>query len=352
MNTKFILVIACLFAVAIASDVIDLDSSNWSAYVNSDRGAFVEFFAPWCGHCKKLAPEYEIAGTAFKKNTKEVTVGKVDCTQHAELCSEHGVSGYPTLKWFGKGKSEATPYSGGRTAKDIIEFINRETGLKARVPGAAPSAVVELNPENFHQIVNPKVNSFVKFFAPWCGHCKKLEPDYEKFAAAFVNEPDVVVARVDCDQHRDLCSEFSVSGYPTLKWFAKGSSEPIGYEGDRELSALVSYVNTEAGTSRLSSGRLNSNAGLIQELDTLVAEFQTGDKQSVFEKAKTAAEKLGNSLEVKTYLKAFEKLVSEPGYADSEIARLEKIASGGSITAVKVDEFTKRINILRKFTQA
>jgi len=350
MNTKLAFVVACFFAVAIASDVIDLDSSNFAAYVNSDRSAFVEFFAPWCGHCKKLAPEYEIVGSAFKKNTKDVTVGKVDCTVHGDLCGEHGISGYPTLKWFGKGKPEPAPYSGGRTAKDIIEFINKETGLKARVPGAVPSVVVELNADNFDEVVNSKVNAFVKFFAPWCGHCKKLEPDYEKFAVAFDSESDVVIARVDCDQHRDLCSRFGVTGYPTLKWFAKGSSEPIAYNGDRELSALVSFVNTEAGTRRLTSGKLNSDAGLIQELDVLVTEFRSGDKQSVLAKAKTAAGSLGDSIEVKTYLKAFEKLVSEPGYADSEIARLEKIISGGSITAVKVDEFTKRINILRRFT--
>jgi len=351
MNTKLAAVLLCLFALAIASDVIDLDASNFKAYVNSDRSAFVEFFAPWCGHCKKLAPEYEIIATAFKKNTQDVTVGKVDCTVHQDLCSEHGISGYPTLKFFGKGKSEPEPYSGGRTAKDIIEFINRETGLRARIPGAAPSAVVELNPSNFHEIVNPKVNSFVKFFAPWCGHCKTLEPEYEKFAHAFANENEVVVARVDCDQHRELCSEYGVTGYPTLKWFPKGASEPIAFSGERNLNALVDFVNTEAGTRRLASGKLSSDAGLIEDLDVLIQQFFSGDKQAVYEKAKTAAEKLGNSIEVKTYLKAFEKLISDSAYVDTEITRLEKIISGGSITPVKVDEFTKRVNILRKFVQ-
>merc|ERR1712170_240942 len=60
---------------------------------------------------------------------------------------------------------------------------------------------------------------FVKFFAPWCGHCKKLEPTYEDFARVFGNEESVVVARVDCDAHRELCSRYDVSGYPTLKFF-------------------------------------------------------------------------------------------------------------------------------------
>jgi thiol-disulfide isomerase/thioredoxin len=85
-----------------------------------------------------------------------------------------------------------------------------------------------LNPNNFHETVTPSVNSFVEFFAPWCGHCKSLEPEYEKFARAFANEEEVsfpfvftiiiaiifnieifqvVIARVDCDQHRELCSE-------------------------------------------------------------------------------------------------------------------------------------------------
>jgi protein disulfide-isomerase A6 len=88
---------------------------------------------------------------------------------------------------------------------------------------------------------------------------------------------------------------YGVSGYPTLKWFAKGASEPVAFNGERALTALVDFVNTEAGTRRLASGKLSSEAGLIEDLDGLVERYFSGDKQTIYEKAKTVAEKLGNS---------------------------------------------------------
>jgi protein disulfide-isomerase A1 len=70
-------------------------------------------FAPWCGHCKALAPEYEEAATTLKE--KDIALAKVDCTEEADLCQEYGVEGYPTLKIF-RGAENITPYSGARKA--------------------------------------------------------------------------------------------------------------------------------------------------------------------------------------------------------------------------------------------
>jgi thioredoxin-like negative regulator of GroEL len=64
--------------------------------------------------------------------------------------------------------------------------------LKARVPGAAPSFVVDLTPSNFDKIVlNKKDNVLVEFYAPWCGHCKSLTPIYEQLSRVFENEEEV-----------------------------------------------------------------------------------------------------------------------------------------------------------------
>lgn len=72
---------------------------------------YVHLDAPWCGHCKSLAPEYEKAATQLMEDGSDIKLGKVDATEESELAGEFGVRGYPTIKFFKNG--EASDYGGG-----------------------------------------------------------------------------------------------------------------------------------------------------------------------------------------------------------------------------------------------
>ncbi|KDE03239.1 hypothetical protein MVLG_06268 [Microbotryum lychnidis-dioicae p1A1 Lamole] len=116
-----LLVTAALYAAARASSVIDLTTANFDEVAKGDL-SLIEFFAPWCGHCKALAPHYDEASDILAKHG--VVLAKVDCTVEAELCTSHDVSGYPTLKVFRKG--ESSDYGGSRKTDGIVSHMKKQ----------------------------------------------------------------------------------------------------------------------------------------------------------------------------------------------------------------------------------
>ncbi|KAG9793275.1 Protein disulfide-isomerase [Exophiala dermatitidis] len=112
-----------LAGLAAASDVHDLKKDNFKDFIAEHDLVLAEFFAPWCGHCKALAPEYEEAATTLKE--KNIPLVKVDCTSEGELCKDYGVEGYPTVKVF-RGLDNIKPYPGARKAPAIVSYMTKQ----------------------------------------------------------------------------------------------------------------------------------------------------------------------------------------------------------------------------------
>uniref|UniRef100_A0A667YVZ7 protein disulfide-isomerase n=1 Tax=Myripristis murdjan TaxID=586833 RepID=A0A667YVZ7_9TELE len=121
-------VVVAFLSSAVLAVVEDLDDTFKQARL--DDVWLVDFYAPWCGYCKKLEPIWQDVGAELKSSGSPVRVGKMDATAYSGIASEFGVRGYPTIKLL-KGDL-AYNYKGPRTKDDIIEFANRVAGPAVR----------------------------------------------------------------------------------------------------------------------------------------------------------------------------------------------------------------------------
>ncbi|KAL0580969.1 hypothetical protein V5O48_001061 [Marasmius crinis-equi] len=368
------LLFASIIAGVSASNVIDLSPDNWDDVVGHGKPGLVEFFAPWCGHCKNLAPVYEQLGDAFAHAKDKVYVAKIDADGVGkELGKKYGVTGYPTLKWFDP-TGQDSPFEGSRDIDGLAAFVTTKSGVKSNIKPPPPPDYQVLDIHTFDDVALDKSKNVLVTFtvsptptpseigsdhlihqAPWCGHCKAMKPAYEKVGTTFKEEGDCIVANVDADDKKnaEISQRFGISGFPTIKFFPKDSTEPIDYEGARSEEAFVNFLNEKCGTHRAVGGGLNEKAGLVPELDTLANKFfvaTTDARDSIYKEAIALADSVG--IASKPYLRVMEKIVnSSEKYLEKESKRLETILKKQNLAPSKLDELRVKANVLRSFAE-
>lgn len=127
-----------LFLWALAEDaaefpeedgVLVLTEKTFEVAIKSHPYILVQFFAPWCGHCKQFAPECAAAAKQLKQTNQPIRLAKVDATAELKLAEEYGVRGYPTIRLFIDGRDQE--YTGGRTEQSIVTWVLKKAGPPA-----------------------------------------------------------------------------------------------------------------------------------------------------------------------------------------------------------------------------
>ncbi|KAH8329453.1 hypothetical protein KR074_010915 [Drosophila pseudoananassae] len=229
------------------SEIVHLTNQGFEPALKDEKSALVMFYAPWCGHCKRMKPEYEKAALEMKQQKIPGLLAALDATKEQSVAEKYKVKGYPTVKFFSYGvfKFEVNV----RDASKIVEFMRNP---KEPPPPPPPEKnweeeedskeVLFLDEETFSSTLKRKKHALVMFYAPWCGHCKSTKPEFTAAATALQDDPRVAFAAVDCTKQAALCAKYSVRGYPTILYFSYLKTR-LDYNGGRTSKDFIAFVN-------------------------------------------------------------------------------------------------------------
>jgi len=202
-----------------------LNKDNFEQTIASNDYVLVEFYAPWCGHCKKLAPEYAKAAQQLAEKKSPILLANVDATKENELASKYGVKGYPTLKFFKNGNP--VDYTGGRTTDTIIAWVEKKSG---------PPAVSLANPEASKKFIEDNKVAVIGFF-------KNKESDEAK---AFLSAADTMEdAKFGITSEDDVFKAHEVEGDKIVlfKQFDEGRED---FDGKYDVAEISTFVTTNS----------------------------------------------------------------------------------------------------------
>ncbi|EKX51721.1 hypothetical protein GUITHDRAFT_102326 [Guillardia theta CCMP2712] len=332
----------------------ELTESNFYEVIDGSNNVLVQFYAPWCGHCRLMEEHYEDLAKLYKPVANTI-IARIDADQYRSVRDKFEVNGYPTIKFFPRGaKIPSDTYMGERDAETMVKYLNSQTGNAVKYLKPARKTV-DLDDNSLQTLtLDSGMFMLINFYAPWCSHCKRLMPEFERVAVAFRHESSVssvclglsvirckvVIAKFNADSNLELAKKHGVESYPTIKLYSNASKGGIVYDGGRDAESMIDFVNRHAGTLRKLGGGLREEAGIVASLDRHVEDFL---------RDRDPKQEAPHAQDGSYYIHLMQRVLERgEEFVKEERERLARVASG-SLTPRKLTEMHKKLHVLDEF---
>ncbi|KAK2918762.1 protein disulfide-isomerase A2 [Channa argus] len=263
-------------------DVMVLHINNFARALSENQYLLVEFYAPWCGHCKQLEPVYEEAAEKLKNEEPDMRLAKVDAIEETELTEEFEIVSFPTLKLFINGdRKQPIDYSGKRSVEGIIQWMKRRAGPGAAVLESAKAAAHFIDAHNI---------TVVGFFDDLEGDSAKVLKELafemtdvefamtaapEVFQKYEVKGSSVVLFKKFDDGRADfVLSEDGTLDKNNLTHFIKDNSLALIIEFKQETSDKIFTSSIRLHSLLFINSTVESQTALVKEITTVAKEFK------------------------------------------------------------------------------
>ena len=390
------------------SNIIQANDNNLQSLIKT-RGkfSFVDFYADWCRHCKKVSPIIDELSELFI-DYPEIQIIKINGDKDGKKMSKKYVDiGYPTLLFF-YDDGRKIEFDGIRDLTSLSNFIQQLSGIRlneskstdnneeeeekkekkessssgssSNVNDAVEETnkLIELTPENFDEKVSQSPISIVSFGASWCKYCQELDTALDKLANEVYirdsnnnnnnnnnnNKKKIMIGHIIIDQYQNnsIDERYNIQDLPTVLFFQNGDLQsPLVYKGKKNFHNLLNDINKFTGLNRDAQGNLNNEAGIINEISQLIKNYyNSGDNElEIFDEL----EKVKTSTSISTsggggnddsddnddVIGYYEKLINAKEYIPIELSRINNILQNDidKLNGITIDSLTKRANILR-----
>ena len=228
----FLFIVTCFLGSVLSAEIAEengvlvLNKDNFDQALEENDFLMVEFYAPWCGHCKEFAPEYDRLAKNLKKANSEIRIAKIDGTQNEDIGNKYNIEGFPTLKFFKKGRAKPMeyPHSLELTAGAIADWMEGKTSGGNIKTASSVDEAKEI-------ILNNEYSVF--------GFFKLDSEDEAEFKDAGDAKENIIFVLVNDEA---VAKEFGVTNQKGIILFKKSLEDRVEYDGTYDLEDINRFV--------------------------------------------------------------------------------------------------------------